>query len=157
MSAGTDREKHDGQDGGRQKDAAITIISPSESTFKAPVANLPSPNLSLSSPGHQAASGMANTSGSSSESEKGSARKEDEKGANSGTRSAPVSGKAKMKWPKPMQWIPANWSWPKMKPVIRCAIACWIAVVLFVIPKVEIWMGNVSSRSDLCLDTDAYL
>jgi hypothetical protein len=155
MSTGTDREKHDGQYGGRQKDAAI---SPSGSTFKAPVANLPSPNLSLSSPGHQAASGMVNTSGSSSESEKGSARKEEEeKGANSGTRSAPVSGKAKMKWPKPMQWIPANWSWPKMKPVIRCAIACWIAVVLFVIPKVEIWMGNVSNRSDPSLDTDAYL
>ena len=137
MSIGTDREKHDGEDGGREKDAVIAIISPSETNFKGPLASLPSPKPS---PGHQAASRMANTSGSSSESEKGSARKEEEKdtGANSGTRSAPVSGKAKMKWPKRMQWIPANWTWPKMKPVIRCAIACWIAVILFVIPKIEI-------------------
>jgi hypothetical protein len=149
MSAGTDREKHDGEDGGRQKDAVIASINPSGSTLKTPVSNLPPQKPG---PGHQAASGMANASGSSSESEKGSVRKEKEKenGVNDETRSAaPVSGKEKMKWPKRMQWIPTNFSWPKMKPVIRCAIACWIAVVLFVIPKVEIWMGNVSRRSGL--------
>lgn len=42
-----------------------------------------------------------------------------------------------------LQWIPANWNWSKLKPVIRCAIAAWVSVVIFVIPKVEIWLGQV--------------
>ncbi|KAF8911493.1 hypothetical protein CPB84DRAFT_1671782 [Gymnopilus junonius] len=39
-------------------------------------------------------------------------------------------------------WIPQNWTWSKIKPVIRCALAGWISLVLFVIPKVELMMGS---------------
>jgi hypothetical protein len=48
-----------------------------------------------------------------------------------------------MKLPKRLQWIPYNWTWSKIKPVIRCAVAAWIATVLFVIPRVQIFLGQV--------------
>ncbi|KAJ3536349.1 hypothetical protein NMY22_g6068 [Coprinellus aureogranulatus] len=41
-------------------------------------------------------------------------------------------------------WVKANWNWSSIKPVIRCAIAAWIAAVIFAIPAVESWMGVVS-------------
>ena len=41
------------------------------------------------------------------------------------------------------QWIVKNWNWSKLKPVIRCAVVAWVAVVLFVIPKVEVFFGQV--------------
>lgn len=40
-------------------------------------------------------------------------------------------------------WIAPNNSWSKWKPVIRCALAAWIAGVLFVIPATENAMGQV--------------
>lgn len=49
----------------------------------------------------------------------------------------------KMKLPETLQWIPENWTWSKIKPVIRCAVAAWIATVLFVIPRVQIFLGQV--------------
>ena len=48
------------------------------------------------------------------------------------------------KLPPSLQWIPANFTWERLKPVIRCAVAGWIAVVLFVIPAVSNLMGQVS-------------
>ncbi len=48
------------------------------------------------------------------------------------------------KLPQALQWIPANFTWEKLKPVIRCALAGWISVVVFVIPRVNTYMGQVS-------------
>ncbi|KAF9499221.1 hypothetical protein BDN71DRAFT_1384411 [Pleurotus eryngii] len=50
----------------------------------------------------------------------------------------------KINVPTSLQWIPANWTWSKIKPVIRCAAAAWICTVLFLIPRVEIFMGQAS-------------
>lgn len=41
------------------------------------------------------------------------------------------------------QWIVKNWNWSQLKPVIRCAVVAWVAVVLFVIPRVEVFFGQV--------------
>lgn len=43
-----------------------------------------------------------------------------------------------------LDWVKANWNWSSIKPVIRCALAAWIAAVIFAIPAVESWMGVVS-------------
>ncbi|KAF4566043.1 hypothetical protein EYR36_011457 [Pleurotus pulmonarius] len=51
---------------------------------------------------------------------------------------------AKINVPPSLQWIPANWTWSRIKPVIRCAVAAWICTVLFLIPRVEIFMGQAS-------------
>lgn len=41
------------------------------------------------------------------------------------------------------QWIVKHWNWSKLKPVIRSAVVAWVAVVLFVIPAVEVFLGQV--------------
>ncbi|KAF8642481.1 hypothetical protein AX16_009482 [Volvariella volvacea WC 439] len=41
-------------------------------------------------------------------------------------------------------WIPENWTWSNIKPVIRCAVAAWTSTVLFLIPAVERLMGQAS-------------
>ena len=41
------------------------------------------------------------------------------------------------------KWIVKNWNWSKIKPVIRCAVVAWVAVVLFVIQRVEAFFGQV--------------
>jgi hypothetical protein len=46
--------------------------------------------------------------------------------------------------PSSLQWIPSNCTWSKIKPVIRCAVAAWVSAVLFVIPRVEAFMGQVN-------------
>ena len=46
--------------------------------------------------------------------------------------------------PQFLQWIPANFTWENLKPVIRSSIAAWIVVVFFVIPAVSEFMGQVS-------------
>lgn len=51
--------------------------------------------------------------------------------------------KQKFKLPKSLQWIPANSTWSKWKPVIRSALAAWIAVVIFIIPRTENILGQV--------------
>ncbi|KAF8811417.1 hypothetical protein BYT27DRAFT_7336184 [Phlegmacium glaucopus] len=42
------------------------------------------------------------------------------------------------------EWIEKNWNWSKLKPVIRCTVVGWVSVVLFVIPRVEIFLGQAS-------------
>lgn len=42
-------------------------------------------------------------------------------------------------------WVPNNWHWSKLKPVIRCAVTAWISLVLFVIPAFERALGQVSN------------
>ncbi|KDR73069.1 hypothetical protein GALMADRAFT_270443 [Galerina marginata CBS 339.88] len=39
-------------------------------------------------------------------------------------------------------WVPQNFEWSKIKLVVRCALAAWVSVVLFIIPKVERVMGQ---------------
>ncbi|KAF5312520.1 hypothetical protein D9619_003562 [Psilocybe cf. subviscida] len=61
------------------------------------------------------------------------------------TKSRP---KPKPKWltflTSRLEWVPANWTFAKWKPVIRCALVAWISLVLFVIPAVEREMGQAS-------------
>ncbi|KAJ8522296.1 hypothetical protein ONZ45_g1089 [Pleurotus djamor] len=59
-------------------------------------------------------------------------------------RRSPVKQLRKFTLPSNLKWIPANWTWSKMKPVIRCAVAAWAGTVLFLIPRVEIFMGQAS-------------
>lgn len=44
------------------------------------------------------------------------------------------------------QWVPPNNTWSKWKPVIRCALAAWISAIIFIVPKSETAMGQVSER-----------
>lgn len=41
-----------------------------------------------------------------------------------------------------LAWMPANWTWHKFKPLIRCSVAAWLAIVLFVIPPAMRAMGG---------------
>ncbi|KIJ63943.1 hypothetical protein HYDPIDRAFT_112430 [Hydnomerulius pinastri MD-312] len=49
-----------------------------------------------------------------------------------------------IKLPTSLQWIPANWTWSKWKPVLRSALAAWVAVVIFAIPTTENLLGQAS-------------
>ena len=51
-----------------------------------------------------------------------------------------LSSKIKMH----LEWVPANLTYPKLKPAIRSAVAAWVCVVLFVIPAFERAMGQAS-------------
>lgn len=50
----------------------------------------------------------------------------------------------KIKLPQTLQWIPANSTWSKWKPVTRSALAAWIAVVVFIIPRTENLLGQAA-------------
>ncbi|KAG5638781.1 hypothetical protein H0H81_010202 [Sphagnurus paluster] len=52
--------------------------------------------------------------------------------------------KSEWKVPAFLQWIPTNAKYHKIKPVVRCTIAGWIALVLFVIPRVQQFLGQAS-------------
>ncbi|KAF8885154.1 hypothetical protein BD779DRAFT_1611982 [Infundibulicybe gibba] len=43
----------------------------------------------------------------------------------------------------PLRWIASSWTWPNIRITIRCAIAAWVSAVLFIIPAVEQFMGQV--------------
>jgi len=53
--------------------------------------------------------------------------------------------------PAQLRWIPRNWTWSKLKPVIRCSIVAWVSAVLFIIPRVELLMGQVRFFWFLCM------
>lgn len=42
-----------------------------------------------------------------------------------------------------LKWIPANWTWSKLKPVIRGTIVAFVSVLLLVISRAEHAIGNV--------------
>lgn len=46
--------------------------------------------------------------------------------------------------PLDLSWIPANSTWSKWKPALRCAAVCFVSAVLMVIPSVYTPMGQVS-------------
>ena len=58
------------------------------------------------------------------------------------TKSIPVWSSDNL--PSALQWIPANWSWSKWKPVLRSALAAWISLLFFLIPTTLNAMGEVS-------------
>ena len=41
-------------------------------------------------------------------------------------------------------WIPANLTWSKLKPVIRCAVVCWVSTLLLIIGPTGRVFGMVS-------------
>ncbi|KAI0716122.1 hypothetical protein C8T65DRAFT_738161 [Cerioporus squamosus] len=46
--------------------------------------------------------------------------------------------------PVDLGWVPANFTWSKLKPVIRCAVVCWVSAVLMIIPRTSNLMGQGS-------------
>ncbi|KAI0653782.1 hypothetical protein C8Q70DRAFT_927041 [Cubamyces menziesii] len=46
--------------------------------------------------------------------------------------------------PFDLGWVPANFTWSKLKPVIRCATVCFVSAILMVIPQVYVPMGQGS-------------
>lgn len=44
-----------------------------------------------------------------------------------------------------LNWVSENWRWSKIKVVIRCAVAAWASAILFIIPRVQVFMGQVSA------------
>jgi hypothetical protein len=68
-------------------------------------------------------------------------------GGNKATETSPAKSIAfwhSKNLPPTLQWIPANWSWSKWKPVLRSALAAWIGLLLFLIPTTLNVMGQVS-------------
>lgn len=51
--------------------------------------------------------------------------------------------------PKSLAWIPQNMSWSKLKPVIRCSLAAWVAAVLMIIGPVSRSLGQVGINISL--------
>ncbi|KAG7095039.1 hypothetical protein E1B28_005829 [Marasmius oreades] len=49
-----------------------------------------------------------------------------------------------LKIPASLQWIPDNWTWSNIKVALRCAVAAWLSMVLFVVPTVEVYVGQAS-------------
>lgn len=52
--------------------------------------------------------------------------------------------------PFDLGWVPANFTWSKLKPVIRCATVCFVSAILMVIPQVYVPMGQVSPAFSTC-------
>jgi Putative ER transporter, 6TM, N-terminal len=67
------------------------------------------------------------------------------------TRKHPSWSMLPSKVPSSLQWIPDNFTLSKIKPVIRCSVAAWVSSILFVIPKVEVWIGQVCIGISLLL------
>ena len=51
----------------------------------------------------------------------------------------------KLALPSSLQWIPQNFTWSKMKPVIRCSLVVWISLLFVIIPQTARMLGLVSS------------
>ncbi|KAG6811615.1 hypothetical protein H0H92_006630 [Tricholoma furcatifolium] len=77
--------------------------------------------------------------------EKNESRSLDENGKKPAEEPVEKTKMFRWKTPSILQWIPANCTQSKLKPVIRCAIAAWVALVLFVIPRVQKFFGQVAS------------
>ena len=48
-------------------------------------------------------------------------------------------------FPLDLSWIPPSLTWSKFKPVIRCAVVCWVSALLMIIGPTSRMMGSVSS------------
>ncbi len=47
--------------------------------------------------------------------------------------------------PLDLKWVLDNWTWSKIKPVIRGAVVAWVSFLFVVIPRTEQTLGQVSS------------
>jgi len=47
-------------------------------------------------------------------------------------------------------WIPQNWTRSKIKTTFRCAIVGWLSTILFIIPSVQVVLGQVSILFSFC-------
>ena len=65
------------------------------------------------------------------------------KNTETSVKPTPLSSWRSENLPPTLQWIPANWSWSKWKPVLRSALAAWISLLLFLIPTTLNVMGQV--------------
>ncbi|KAG6918461.1 hypothetical protein DXG01_014088 [Tephrocybe rancida] len=94
--------------------------------------------------------GKEEASGSEKEKEmEGAGSREGDAGSSGSSRSdakGDKETKKKWKWTAPAipAWIPANLTASKIKAPIRCAIAAWLALLLFVIPPVQLFFGQAS-------------
>ena len=61
----------------------------------------------------------------------------------------PPAAKRKFTVPPVLAWIPANLTWSKLKPVIRCSLTAWVSVVLMITRPVSRSLGQVSSSTHL--------
>ena len=59
----------------------------------------------------------------------------------------PPPSERKFTLPSSLAWIPANLTWPRLKPVIRCALSAWVAIVFMIITRVAHPLGQVSTTS----------
>ncbi|KAH9947336.1 hypothetical protein B0H21DRAFT_338716 [Amylocystis lapponica] len=48
------------------------------------------------------------------------------------------------KIPIDLSWMSNNWSWSKLKPVIRCAVFGWVSLVFMIILRTEVLLGQAS-------------
>ncbi|KAH8091403.1 hypothetical protein BXZ70DRAFT_909843 [Cristinia sonorae] len=80
----------------------------------------------------------SNTAASSDHSEDGTAEKSTEK------KEAQKPNPVMAKLLDELQWIPANLTWAKFKPVIRSSIVAFVSVILLVISRVEHTVGTAS-------------
>lgn len=108
----------------------VRIQTDSAEVFDIPDSNLEPPERERLKEGHD-----------------GNARSDDEKNVSVSSDHSDEKPPAKgtIKLPKSLEWIPANSTWSKWKPVIRSALAAWITVVIFVIPRTENLLGQVCS------------
>ena len=47
-----------------------------------------------------------------------------------------------------LAWIPASFTRSKLKPVIRCAVVCWVSALFMIIPQTMKSMGQVRTYSE---------
>jgi len=47
--------------------------------------------------------------------------------------------------PSSLAWIPANFTWSQLKPVIRCSLNAWVALVFVILKQVSRPLGQVST------------
>lgn len=52
-----------------------------------------------------------------------------------------------------LSWVSNNFTWSKIKPVIRCAAFTWICLLFVVIPKLEVMLGQVGFHPRLRVST----
>lgn len=49
--------------------------------------------------------------------------------------------------PSSLAWIPANFTWTQLKPVIRCSLTAWVSLLCMILPRVARPLGQVGTTS----------
>lgn len=55
----------------------------------------------------------------------------------------PPPPERKFTLPSSLAWIPANLTWSRLKPVIRCSLTAWVCVVFLVVRPLSRSLGQV--------------